>query len=376
MKTKPDRGASIHTQSSVYDGKGQRWTGIDHASPDELIGDVNFRTGCVEKKPEEVRKAEEVSLQSSAWKCLVRYVWHNARSVAEACVYFGVAVLHLEPRFENRMQRGELGAIARRGKVNGQRHLRVFRFHRAAVYRTFKPLTGYTPLCALLEGEHGEAVGDWRTQAERRGALLAIVRAAWQDIDPGETQPCGRWETSLRAAFTNFTALAGEDRALLAFIKQTEFAAAFEETRAAMCARRKRRVRRALELNGYTACTAPGGKSEAAIARYSKVQEGNHNRAGFAAREPEEREEQEKEHRSLRRDFYDRATGDVIPIRVDLPRDPKALRAHLRALADRAEERRLAALCGCDAQDISIAKTKPDDHHERRTDRASATAGY
>jgi hypothetical protein len=361
MKRTRDRGADIRTQSSVYDGKEQRLVGVEQSSPDVMLMDKDLRRPsdqAIEFMQEIMNEAAMVngivaahdfSVRQEVWKTLVRYVWHNARSVAEACVYFGVAALHADQRMEGRMQRGELKAIRLRGTVNGRRHQRVFLFSRQAVYRTWEPLSGYTPLSALLEGEHGEWARDLQAQAMRRAALVAIVRAAWQDIEPGEKR-CGKWEKTLRAAFMNFTSMTGEDRDLLAFITQTEFAVGFDETRAATSARRKRRVKRTLMLHGYTACTAPGGKSEEAIATYAGVQKGNHNRSGL-------------EKTTLAKDAHADAVRSMkdhlgIPIRADLPRDPKALRAHLRKLAEQAEERRLASMCGVDASDISIAKTK------------------
>jgi hypothetical protein len=358
----------------VYDRQGRAWTAIHHASPDEVIGDINFKTGAVECKASDARSAVEVAMRHEVWKTLVRYVWHNATSVAGACIYFGIAARHVDRAFEEHMERAEVRALLSEGQYKWNRTKRLLKFREHAVFRTWAPMSGYTPLAALLAGEHGEWRSNDAMQGKRRAALKAILRAAWQDVDPGDKQ-AGRWEKTLRGAFKNFTAMTAEDRDLLAWVTQTEFAIGFQETRAAMCARRKRKVKRTLLLNGYSATTAPGGKSEAAIATYAEAARGNHNRAGKGedtergrrgdaerGRGGADPDEERREVREAVRAMREHAD---IPIRRDLPRTARELRAHLRALAERAEARRLAALCGVDAQDISISKITPSHHdHE------------
>ncbi|WP_156345504.1 hypothetical protein [Verrucomicrobium spinosum] len=172
---------------------------------------------------------------------------------------------------------------------------------------------------------------DHEERERRRDVLRAILRSAWQDLRTS------KWTRTLRAAFANLTVLAAEDRALLAWITQTEFARGFVETRAAMCARRKRRVRVPLELNGYSGLTAPGGKSESAIATYSKVQEGNKNRAGAVEESLDALWEKEKARKVLREHSH-------IPRRPGLPTDPRALKAFLKREQEAAELRRLTKL--------------------------------
>jgi hypothetical protein len=347
-----NRGDSLEHRKSVYDGRSQGWAAITHEAPDELIGDLDFRTGKVEQEPEELRTAARIAFDTAAWKTIVRFVWHNATTPTWACIYFGIAARHVDSSYEKRMLPAEVVALNAEGKYRFSRARKLFGFRDRSVVGRGQELSGYTPLAALLEGEHGEWRNNVAGQEMRRSALVTIIRAAWQDI---ETR---NFEHTLKVAFKNFTVLVAEDRDLLAWVTQTEFGKAFKETRAAFCARRKRRVRTTLELNGCTALTAPGGKSEAAIATYRKVQQGNHNRAGWAPT-------------TLDRDAHAEAVRELedhddIPIRAEL-RDLGAMgvRAYLRQLAEQAEQRRLGALCGVDASDISLAKikpTEPNDH--------------
>lgn len=352
------------TTRSVYDASNGAWVGLDHGAPDDVLADVDLNTGAIcPKSPTAIAMRAAVGEQRlrDVWKTLVRFVWHNARSVSEACVFFGIAALEADRSLLRRMRSDEVRAIQSGGGVNGSRASRVFHFKERMVYRAWEPLRGYTPLCALLEGEHGE----WRRNAterhERRQQLAVVFRASWQDLRTH------KFERSLRAAFANFTTQTAEDRDLVAEITQTEFAKAFDETRAAMCARRKRKVRVSLEANGYRPQPPPGGKGEIAIAKYSAVQMGNHNRSGeeSAALDFDEARELEHAEASLKDHtrFFELRN---IPVRPDLPRDPRALRAHFNALAAAAEERRLAALCGVEPGEIQLSKTKPATHHEHK----------
>lgn len=216
--------------------------------------------------PEEIEPEAEAPVWAApaVWKTLLRYVFHNARCVDEAVYYFGLACLEASPELGSRMLAAEMRVMVLKARPS------VFGFARRAVYRDWHELTGYTPLSALLAGEDGQ--GDAQ---ERRTVLQAIVRAAWQDLGSRA------WESSLCAAFQNFAVLAGEDRDLLAFVTQTEFAVAFRQTRAAVCARRVRKVRSMLERAGFRGTTGPGGKSLTARRHFAEAAQGNHNRAGL-----------------------------------------------------------------------------------------------
>lgn len=340
------RGNSIEHRGGVYDGRAGEWSGIDHQSPVESLNDLDLHTGEIPLE------ADDFSLPRECWKTLLRYVWHNARSVVGACVYFGIAARHVDPVFTKHMLPAEVHALNSEGTHKWNRTKKLLNFRDL---QTWAPMGGYTPLAALLEGEHGEHRRDAQAQELRRSALRAIILAAWQDL---QTR---KWEETLRGAFKNFTALTAEDRDLLAWVTQTEFGRAFRETRAAFCARRKRRVKATLQLNGYTATTAPGGKSEGAIATYREVQKGNHNRRGAHKGFPDEDYETARERLQEHREAVEAMrVHDDIPVRPDLPRDPKALRKHLKALAEAAECKRLALLCHVNPEDIIIAKTRPE----------------
>lgn len=365
------------TTRSVYDASNGTWVGLDHGAPDDVLADVDLRTGSIcPRSPTAMVMRAAIGEQRlhDVWKTLVRYVWHNARSVSEACVFFGIAALEADRGFLRRMRPDEVQAIRDGGGVNGSRASRVFHFKERMVYRAWEPLQGYTPLRALLDGEQGQWSRNATERGERRQQLAVLFRASWEDLRTH------KFERSLRAAFANFTTQTAEDRGLVAEITQTEFAKAFDETRAAMCARRKRKVRVSLEANGYRPQPPPGGKGEVAIAKYSAVQMGNHNRSGSGGQQSgagqcvdaldfDDAREVEAAVASLRDHtrFFELRN---IPVRPDLPRDPRALRAHFNALADAAEERRLAALCGVAAGEIQLSKTKPTPHHEHKKQRA------
>lgn len=389
------KGNGLPHRPSVYDGKAHGWAAIHHESPDEILADLPIGGCSVAGVPfsgstsGETRNTEhqhtsigaaalvqgiyaqmeehpvpgklDLIRQRDVWKTLVRYVWLNAKSVTGACIYFGIAARHIEMRYERRMLPAEVQALNCESTHKWNRARRLFAFRDGAVFRTgehrghMEPMKGYTPLAALLQGEHGEWRSDHAEQEKRRAAIQVILRAAWQDIESR------KWEKTLRHAFKNFTALTGEDRDLLAWVTQTEFGKAFIETRAAVCARRKRKVRVPLELNGCSSLTAPGGKSESAIEVYREVQKDNHNRAsGHAGSMIEKTTLNKDEHAEALRSLKDHADVTQAEMKPELRGlRPKELRAYLRAVHEAAERKRLGALCGCEAEDISLSKINP-----------------
>jgi len=220
--------------------------------------------------------SERDAVRVACWKTLLRFVWHNARSVADAGYYFGIACREIEPGLVARMLPAERRLILRGKK---ERAAVVLGFAGGKIYgKEWAGLLGYTPLMALLEGESAPGderpyKGDVRMQVERSLALRAMLRVAWQ------SQDTGAWKDSLVAAFKCFTAIASDDRDLLSWVTQTAFAEAFNETRAAFSHRYGLKVKSLKRAHGAKAVVAPGGKSASACEAYRVAQLGNRNRA-------------------------------------------------------------------------------------------------
>lgn len=349
-----NHGESLENRTRVFNGHAKAWDVIDHRHPGQ-------------EPPGHGQEGEAMSFEQGVWKTIIRYVGHNATSVTWSCIYFGIAVRHIDASYERRMLPAEVLALDCEQKHHFSKARKVFGFRDRAGTRGPQILSGYTPLSALLEGELREWRDDPEGQERRREALGVIVRAAWQNI---ETR---KWEKTLRSAFKNFTALVASDRVLTQWMSQTNLGERFNETRAAACAREKRKVKRLLVLNGVVGVTAPGGKSESACKVYSDVQRGNHNRAGGAGDGHEAtvngEEEAATEARWVRENFMDRSTGAVIPIRKDVPQGGAALKVFLREQREAAEARRLARMCGVEAGEIDMERTRPSEG--RRGERAN-----
>ncbi len=121
---------------------------VDHGTPEAVFADMDLRTGMMAPESD-----GDFYRESDCWKTLLRYVWHNARCMNEACAYFGFAALNVDPQYGSRMAQDELKFV-RKGKF--ARAEKVFGLGKRAVYRDWQSLQGYTPISALLDGEQGE----------------------------------------------------------------------------------------------------------------------------------------------------------------------------------------------------------------------------
>jgi hypothetical protein len=190
-------------------------------------------------------------------------------------------------------------------------------------------LRAHSPLSLLLMGEGEMHRDDEAMQEQRRAVLDTILMACWRDAETGAYAQC------VGDAFRSFIMLASQDTSLMASVNQTEWGRAFNQTRAAISARSRRTVKARLKSAGMLGVTPVGGKSESAVKAYQEVQMGNQCRAS-AEWSDEEREQHEAAQRSLN------AEHGHIPIRAELREmTPKKLRAHLAALAEAADRRRL-----------------------------------
>lgn len=286
------------------------------AQREEMVPFVLPAVYEAEEVSEAADDAHEVGLM--AWRDLLWFVIYGARELSACCALFGRACLVVRPgRYRALMRREELRAVEALGTVRWERERRTFKGMSRVIDERMEMMRGHASL--------GSLVGECE---RRREALDAILMAAWRDARSGV------YAESLAEAFGAYVAMASQDRGLMAWVSQTELARAFDETRAAMCARVRREVKQRVSATGARGVTVAGGKSASAIKVYSEVQRGNTSRASVGWSE-EVHEERERERVRLRAEH-----GDV-PVRGDVPRDPRALRAYLDGLHEAAEMRRL-----------------------------------
>ena len=293
---------------------------VDHRSPDVILGLWRMQGNEWEAGEMERNAAE----WAEAWAALIRYVFFNARSLAECCALFGLACSAVKAsRYDCMIGAKYLDACRSMGTNRWPKHRKVFGESWSEIFDREKSMMGHTAMEELLGSEVRGQMSE-----VRRAALNAIMMASWRDV------VTNKYAVSLMEAFKTFASMAAQDSGSLGQVSQTEFALGFAQTRAAFSARVARSVKQRLRSAGMLGTTVAGGKSATACRTYAAVQMGNTSKASASWNEEEKLAHMEALH-GLREDH------GRMPVKAEFKGNAAKTRALLDALHEQAERRRL-----------------------------------